>query len=137
MDSTNQIKLGAVISYLSIGINIVFGLIYTPWMIHSIGKENFGLYTLAMSVISFFVFDFGLSMAVQRFVARYLAEGKPEKANDCLGLVARLYIWLDVVLLTLLTVVYFFIPFIYQELAPDEIEKLKVVDCVAALFSII
>ena len=137
MDSTNQIKLGAVISYLSIGINIVFGLIYTPWMIHSIGKENFGLYTLAMSVISFFVFDFGLSMAVQRFVARYLAEGKPEKANDCLGLVARLYIWLDVVLLTLLTVVYFFIPFIYQELAPDEIEKFKVVYCVAALFSII
>lgn len=53
-DSTNQIKLGAIISYISIGINILFGLIYTPWMIHSIGKENFGLYTLAMSVISFF-----------------------------------------------------------------------------------
>ena len=35
-------------------------LLYTPWMIHSIGRENFGLYTLAMSVISLFVFDFGL-----------------------------------------------------------------------------
>lgn len=136
-DSTNQIKLGAIISYVSIGINILFGLIYTPWMIHSIGKENFGLYTLAMSVISFFVFDFGLSMAVQRFVARYLAEGKPEKANNCLGLVAKLYMWLDVALLILLTIVYFFIPLIYKELTHNEIEKFKVVYCVAALFSVI
>ena len=136
-DSTNQIKLGAIISYISIGINILFGLIYTPWMIHSIGKENFGLYTLAMSVISFFVFDFGMSQAVQRFVAKYLAEGKPEKANNCLGLVTKLYVWLDVTLLIVLTIVYFFIPSIYQELTPTEIEKFKVVYCVAALFSVI
>ena len=136
-DSTNQIKLGTIISYISIGINILFGLIYTPWMIHSIGKENFGLYTLAMSVISFFVFDFGLSMAIQRFIAKYLAEGKTEKANNCLGLVAKLYMWLDVALLILLTIVYFFIPLIYQELTHDEIEKFKVVYCVAALFSVI
>lgn len=116
---------------------MMFGLIYTPWMIHSIGKENFGLYTLAISVISLFVFDFGMSQAVQRFVAKYLAEGKLEKANNCLGLVAKLYIWLDVALLILLTIVYFFIPFIYQELTHDEIEKFKVVYCVAALFSVI
>ena len=137
MNSSSQIKLGAIFSYISIGINMVFGFIYTPWMIHSIGKENFGLYTLAMSVISFFVFDFGMSQAVQRFVAQYLAEGKPEKANNCLGLVAKLYIWLDVALLILLTIVYFFIPSIYQKLTPDEIEKFKVVYCVAALFSVI
>ena len=76
MTSSLQLKLGALISYLSIGINILTGLLYTPWMIHSIGRENFGLYTLAMSVISFFVFDFGLSSAVTRFIAKYLAEGR-------------------------------------------------------------
>ena len=137
MNSSSQIKLGALFSYISIGINMLFGLIYTPWMIHSIGKENFGLYTLAMSVISFFVFDFGMSQAVQRFVAQYLAEGKLDKANNCLGLVAKLYVWLDIALLILLTVVYFFIPSIYQELNSEEIEKFKIVYCVAALFSVI
>lgn len=137
MKSANQIKLGAIISYLSIGINMVFGLIYTPWMIHSIGKENFGLYTLAMSVISLFVFDFGLSQATQRFVAKYLAEGKFEQANNCLGLVAKLYLWIDIVLLIILTAVFFFIPYIYQELTPEEIGKFKVIYCIAAIFSII
>lgn len=137
MKSTNQIKLGAIISYLSIGINMVFGLIYTPWMIHSIGKENFGLYTLAMSVISLFVFDFGLSQAVQRFITKYLAEGKNQQANNCLGLAAKLYLWIDAILLILLTTVFFLIPYIYQELTPDEISKFKIVYCIAAIFSVI
>ena len=66
----NQLKAGATISYLSLGINIITGLLYTPWMINSIGRTNFGLYTLAMSVISLFVFDFGLSAAVTRFIAK-------------------------------------------------------------------
>ena len=83
----NQLKAGATISYLALGINIITGLLYTPWMINSIGRTNFGLYTLAMSVISLFVFDFGLSSAVTRFIAKYLAMDRPDLANKCLGLV--------------------------------------------------
>ena len=33
MNSSKQIKLGALISYFAIAFNIVAGLIYTPWMI--------------------------------------------------------------------------------------------------------
>lgn len=137
MSSSRQLKLGAIMSYLAIFINIATGLLYTPWMIHSIGRENFGLYTLAMSVISLFVFDFGLSSAVTRFIAKYLAEGRQDKANDCLGLVYRLYFIIDVVIFLILVGVFFFIPQIYKELTPDEIEKFKVVYCVAALYSVI
>ena len=82
MTSSQQLKLGALMSYMAIGINILAGLLYTPWMIHSIGRENFGLYTLAMSVISLFVFDFGLSSAVTRFIAKYLAEGRQDMNNQ-------------------------------------------------------
>lgn len=137
MSSSRQLKLGAIMSYIAIFINILTGLLYTPWMIHSIGRENFGLYTLAMSVITLFVFDFGLSSAVTRFIAKYLAEGRQDKANDCLGLVYRLYFIIDMVMFLILVGVFFFIPQIYKELTPDEIEKFKVVYCVAALYSVI
>lgn len=136
MSSSRQLKIGVLISYIAIGINIVSGLLYTPWMIHSIGRENFGLYTLSFSVISLFVFDFGLSTAVVRFIAKYLAEGKHEKANQCYGLVYRLYIILDLVLLTILLIIYFFIPQIYQELTPVEIEKFKIIYCITSLYSV-
>ena len=61
----NQIKTGAIISYISLFVNIITGLVYTPWVINSIGKENYGLYSLAMSVITLFVFDFGLGGLMQ------------------------------------------------------------------------
>mgnify|MGYP001540049099 CR=1 FL=1 len=72
----NQIKTGAIISYVALFLNIVIGLLYTPWMINTIGKADYGLYTLAMSVISLFVFDFGLGSAITRFVSKYLAENR-------------------------------------------------------------
>ncbi len=133
----NQLKVGAAISYMALGINILTGLFYTPWMIHTIGKANFGLYTLALSVISLFVFDFGLSSAVTRFIAKYLAIGRQDLANNCLGLVYRLYIYIDIILFAVLLSVYFFIPQIYEELTSEEIERFKVVYSIAAIYSVL
>lgn len=135
--SSKQIKTGAILSYVAIAINVISGIVYTPWMINSIGRENFGLFTLANSVITLFVFDFGLSSAVTRFIARYLAEGRQDKANNCLGLVYRLYFCIDIVLFAIMLSVYFFIPQIYKELTPDEIEKFKIVYAIAATYSVL
>lgn len=133
----NQIKTGAVISYSALGINILTGVFYTPWMIHSIGRDDFGLYTLAMSVITLFVFDFGLSSSVTRFIAKYVALGRQDLADKCLGLVYKLYIYLDIALFIILCGLYFFIPQIYEKLTPDEISKFKVIYVIAAIYSVI
>ena len=136
MNTSQQIKLGALMSYLGIAINIISGLLYTPWMINSIGKENFGLYTLAMSVITLFVFDFGLSSAVTRYISKFLAEGKEEKAYNFMGLVSRMYVIIDIVLLLALTVLYFFLPEIYKQLTAEEMHKFKIVYAMAAVYSV-
>ncbi|MBQ0063369.1 MAG: oligosaccharide flippase family protein [Prevotella sp.] len=130
-------KFGAALSYLGLAINILVGLIYTPWMINSIGREDYGLYTLALSVISLFVFDFGIGQAVTRFIAKYLAEGNLQKANNCLGLVYKLYFYIDIFLFIILVSFYFFIPQIYQELTPEEIEKFKIIYIAVSFFSVI
>ena len=134
---SSQIKAGAIISYISISINILIGLLYTPWMISSIGKENYGIYILATSVITLFLFDFGLGSAVTRFVSRYLAEKRIDKVNNFLGLVVKLYLSIDVIFLCILSGVYFFIPDIYNELTEVEIEKFKVVYIIVSIYSII
>ena len=134
---TNQLKIGAIISYIGLAINIIVGLIYTPWMINTIGKADYGLYTLALSVISLFVFDFGIGQAVTRFIAKYLAEGDLEKANNCLGLVYKLYLYIDIFIFLLLAGIYFFIPDIYKELSSDEVEKFKMIYIAVAFFSVL
>lgn len=133
----HQLKIGALLSYTSIFINIITGLLYTPWMISCIGQENYGLYTLAMSVISLFVFDFGLSSAITRFISKYLAEGSQTQADNCLGMAYRFYLIIDIVMLLVLTCVFFFIPEIYKELTPSEVDRFKVVFVVASIFSVI
>lgn len=135
--SSRQIRLGALMSYLAIIVNIASGLIYTPWMISSIGRENYGLYTLALSVITLFVFDFGLSNAVTRYISKYIAEGRQDKANNCIGLVYRLYILIDIILFAILTCIFFFLPQIYKELTPDEIEKFKIIYSMAAMYAVL
>ncbi|WP_334058726.1 polysaccharide biosynthesis C-terminal domain-containing protein [Polaribacter sp. P097] len=132
----SQIKAGAIMSYISLFITILIGIIYTPWMISSIGKPDYGLYVLAMSVINIFVFDFGLGNAVQRFVSKYLAEGRLDKVNQFLSVTYKLYIIADVIIFLVLISVYFFIPNIFQGLSPEELVKFEFIYAVVAIFSI-
>lgn len=137
MNSSKQIKLGALLSYFAIAFNIVAGLIYTPWMITKIGQDNYGLYTLATSLITLFVMDFGMGAAVARFVSKYNAEGKQETVNNFLGLVYKIYFTVDAVILFALIVVYFFIESMYGNLSLEEIETLKTLYIIVGLFSVI
>ena len=136
MNSTRQIKFGAVVSYLSLFINIIIGLLYTPWMIKSIGKADFGLYTLAMSVISIFVFDLGLGRAVTTFIANYLSKGLYNSINCFLGIIYKLYLTIDVIIIIVLSSLYFFIPDLYKGLSPEEIEKFKIIYILASCFCV-
>ena len=134
--SGKQLKIGAILSYVSIAVNIIAGLIYTPWMINQIGKSNYGLYTLANSLISLFLVDFGLSSATARYVSKYHAEGDEEKVNNFLGVIYKLYLIIDAIIFTILLVVFFFIDQIYVNLTPQEIEKFKIVYIISASFAV-
>lgn len=137
MNSSKQIKLGALMSYFAIAFNMIAGLIYTPWMISKIGQSNYGLYTLATSLITMFVIDFGMSAAVTRFVSKYNAAGNQEAVNNLLGIVYKLYMLLDAVIFTVLLVVSFFLETIYSNLSSADLETFKILYLIVGLFSII
>ncbi len=124
-------------SYFAIAFNMVSGLLYTPWMIDQIGQGNYGLYTLSHSLITLFVMDFGMSAAVSRFVSKYRAEGNQEAVNNFLGVIYKLYIALDGVILTALVGVSFFIDTIYDNLTSSELEIFKVLYVIVGLFSVV
>ncbi len=133
----DPIKFGAIISYLALGVNIITGLIYTPWMVDKIGQSNYGLYTLATSLIAIFMLDFGLGSAVSRFVSKYRAEGNTEAINNIVGVIYKLYFIIDVIIAIALVSVFFFIDLIYVKLTPSEIEQFKTLYLIVAGFNII
>lgn len=137
MNITKQIKYGAIISYVSIAINILYGFLFTPWMVKTIGQNQYALYTLASSLIALFTVDFGLSAATSKFVSQYHAEGREDKVNQFLGTVYKLYFGVDMVILVIFAVVFFLIDTIYATLSPIELEQFKVVYIIAAATSTI
>lgn len=133
----DQLKMGALLSYFTMAFNIVAGLIYTPWMVAKIGQADYGLYTLANSLIAIFMLDFGLGSAVSRYIAKYRAEGRIEAISNIMGVIYKLYILVDIVILAVLTVLFFFLGSIYVELTPAELEKFRVLYVIVASYQII
>lgn len=137
MSQSRQIKLGAIFSYVAIIINIVAGFVYTPWMVQQIGQSEYGIYTLANSLITLFLVDFGLSAATARYISKYRAEKNQKKIDDFLGAIYKLYLLITGIILAILIIVYFLIEAIYTQLTPIEIQKFKVVYIIAASFSVL
>lgn len=130
-------KKGAIVSYITIAVNIIASLLYTPWMLSIIGDSNYGLYTLATTLINMFLIDFGFSSAVSRFVSKYNADGNQEKIDNFLGMLYKLYAIIVGIVLVVLLILFFFIDKIYVSLTPDEIEKFKIVYLIAGSYTVL
>lgn len=94
----NQLKAGAVLNYISIALNMVVGLLYTPFMLRMLGQSEYGLYSLAASVIAYLtVLDLGFGNAIIRYTAKYIADGRKQEQEELFGMFFILYIAIGIV----------------------------------------
>lgn len=94
----NQLKAGAFLSYLLLGINALIGLLYTPFLLRMLGKSEYGLYSLAASVIAYLtVLDLGFGNAIVRYTAKFRAEGKKEEQYEMFGMFFILYLFISLI----------------------------------------
>lgn len=94
----NQLKAGATLNYVSICLNMIVGLIYTPYMLRMLGQSEFGLYSLAASIIAYLtVLDLGFGNAIIRYTAKFRAEGKQKEQEEMFGMFFILYIGIGVI----------------------------------------
>lgn len=137
VDSNKQAKYGAIISYVSIIFYIISGFLYTPFLIKKLGMSDYGLFTISLSVIAYFSMDFGIGVALTRFIARFIAEGKDDCVKDLLGLTIKLYIVIDLIIAISLVIVYFFSNSIFANLTPNELERFRVVLLITSSFVVL
>lgn len=94
----NQLKVGAALNYVSICLNMVVGLLYTPYMLRMLGQSEYGLYSLAASIIAYLtVLDLGFGNAIVRYTAKFRAEGKQREQEEMFGMFFILYIGIGVI----------------------------------------
>lgn len=123
----NQLRAGAVLSYLQIIISIVIALVYTPIMIRILGQSEFGLYSLIGSLAAYFsVMDLGLGNAIVRYTSRNRAIGNKQKETTLNGFFLVLYSLIGIVTLVLGFLVYKNIESIFTNLSNVEIGKAEI-----------
>lgn len=88
----NEIRIGAILSYIVIGLNIIIGLGYTPVLIRMLGQSEYGLYSLVSSIISYLtLLDLGFGNAIIIYTARYRAKKEIEKEQKLHGMFLIIY----------------------------------------------
>lgn len=75
----SEVKLGAVLYYVIIIVNAVYGLIVAPFMISTVGVSEYGVYkTIGSLTAAIAVVDLGLGGTMQRYIANFNSK-KDEK----------------------------------------------------------
>lgn len=88
----SQRKTGISLSYLSILLTNLVGLIYTPFLLRMMGQSEYGLYALAASIVSYLsVIDFGFGNATIRYTALYRAQKKDKQLSSLWGMMLIIY----------------------------------------------
>jgi len=69
-------------SWFALGVNVVVGIFLSPYILHRLGDEAFGLWILIFSVTGYYgLFDLGIRSSIVRYVARYSATDEQEELN--------------------------------------------------------
>lgn len=135
MRKINELKAGALLSYVNLAISCIIPLLYTPLMLRILGQSEYGLYSLSNSVISYLtMINFGMGSAVIRYVAKARVEGGKEQVEKIVGLFATIYIILALLVIIvgcILTV--FADTWFAQGLTQDEIDRLRVLMVIMSL----
>ena len=93
-----QRKLGVVLSYVNIFVSTILTLVYTPFFLRALGQSEFGLYSLASSVIGYLaILDLGFGNAVTVYTAKYASSGKVERMHKLHGTIFSVYLVMSAV----------------------------------------
>lgn len=135
--SNKKIVIGTILGYVALGLSVVSGFFFTPWIKENVGNSMYGIYTLGQSVINLFLLDFGLSNSINAYLSKYRAEGKMDDESRFLTTTLKMYLFIDFLLLLVFVGVYFLIEHIYAGLTKEEIPVLKNVFIILAGFSLL
>ena len=124
----NQLKAGALLNYVVLGLNNLVGLLYMPYMLRMMGRSEFGLYSLVASVIAYLtVMDFGFGNAIIRYTAKFRAEGKQEEQYAMFGMFLILYVAIGALVFLAGTALYLNAEHLFGEtLTPYELGRAKI-----------
>lgn len=137
ISSRKQFIIGSIISYIVLALDLVVAFFLPKWINSVIGQDNYGVYTLTNSLVTMFLIDFGLGVAASKFLSKYVISKDQGGEKNLLGIIYKIYILIDLIILIIFTVVFFLIEKIYVGLSHDQIVLLKTIFPIIAFYNLL
>src|SRR5207248_9607177 len=84
--SGKRFVINVVLGWLTVGVNVIGGLVLSRYIVRRLGAERYGIWVLVFSILYYlWFFDLGLNTAITNFCARYLATNEPTKINEVIN----------------------------------------------------
>jgi len=124
----NQLKTGALLSYLLIGLSSFISILYTPIMLRLLGQSEYGLYSLVASVVAYLgLFNFGFGSAYIKYFSVYKANNDSDGLARLNGMFLLIFSALGAVAVAAGVVLVINSDVVFgKELSVDELAKAKI-----------
>ena len=123
----SQLKAGAILSYISMGLGYLVSIIYTPIMLRLLGQSEYGLYNLVASVVAYLgILNFGFGSAYMRYYSRYKVQEDREKIASLNGMFLIIFSFIGFIAVIAGTILVLNTEFVFGEkLTVNELSKAK------------
>ena len=123
----NQLRAGVVLTYVSLAVGYLVSMVFTPVMIRMLGQNEYGLYTLVLSIASYLnLLNFGFGASYMRFYARCRETGTEDDVRRLNGLFLLTFAVIAVIALTAGLIVAENVDLLQKTLTPAEVSKARV-----------
>ena len=124
----SQVASGAALSYINIALTSIMALFFLPYLISSLGRSEYGLYTLIGSFIGYFaLFDFGMSSTIVRYITKYRVSGDKAAEKNFLAMSLVFYSAIALVVILVGSVLVMNIDRVFQSNLTDaEIDRARI-----------
>ncbi len=97
-------------------VEVFSAMLFTPFLIRSLGTSEYGVYQLASSITTYLMLlDLGIGTAVIRYIAKYRATNDKKKQEEFLGIATVFYAIIAIVGLIIGAVLFIIFPEVFAK----------------------
>lgn len=136
-EPNNQLRAGAILSYINLALSTIIPFFYTPVMLRILGQEEYGLYSLSSSVISYLsLLSFGFGSTIVRYITMYRVSGQKKKEEETFGFFLILYCAIAAIVMICGAVLSLNVETLFDRgLSENEISKMQILMIIMAFNS--
>lgn len=123
----HAVKRNVLATWIAHAISLVVGFFLMPYVLGTLGAHQYGTWVFINSFVSYSgVLYLGMGETISRFVAKYEAEGRPDRVNEVASLVMVIYGCTGGLALVLTGLLCWLIP-MFGDWTADELTQLRIV----------